>query len=219
MNNLNKYIFLLSIAILSHTVQAQVEEDIELWSSGTVKVEFTKDFRFEVEQQYRFEDTISQVRTSFTELGVRHEFTDWFDLKLQYRFSVREFERNQHRISLDASFNWDPQNLPVSFEYRMRYLDEWVDYTGEKENFLRNRFGVEYNLSNWVDPYFEYEHFYRLNNINAHRGDRYTAGLVWDIGSDAEVETFYRYDSVENIEDPEYAYIIGLGVSYDIEMH
>lgn len=182
-------------------------------------MEFTKDWRFEVEQQYRFEDTLSTLNKSFTEMGVRYEFTDYFDVKGQYRYSVVENDRNEHRWSLDLSLEYDIDDFPVDVGYRFRVTDEKKSYTGEKSTYVRNRFSLDWNMSKLVDPYFEYENFYRLNQKKEWRTNRFTLGLEWKLSDEADLETFYRIEDEFNVEVPGKQYIFGLSLSYEVELH
>ncbi len=212
-------LFLLLAIATSAQEFPKKKTDIRLWTGGTVKIEFTKDFRLEVEQQYRIEDTISKFESSFTEVGVRYEFTKWFDAKMQYRYSVNEKERNNTRWSLDLSAEYDIDDFPVDLQYRFRFTDSKVDFTGEKSTYVRNRFGLDWNMSKLVDPYLEYELFYKLNDNNEFRGHRLTFGLEWKLSDEADFETFWRFEDEINVDDPKRQYIIGLMVSYDIELH
>lgn len=210
---------MLGALAMAQEKEQPVEKDTELWTGGTLKIEFTKKLRLEVEQQYRFDDNVSTLDNTFTEMGLRYEFTDWFDAKGQYRFTVNDEARNENRLSLDLSFAWNIDDNPLEFGYRFRATDTRTSYTDEKSTYLRNRFSVDYNLSKLADPYFEYESFYKLNDKMEFRTNRYTLGLEWKINDEAEVETFYRVEDEFNTSQRELVHIIGLSISYELEFH
>lgn len=211
--------FLPALLVGQERQQPEEVNDMQLWTGAKFKLEFTKDFRLEIEQQYRFEDTLQILDKTFTEMGVRYEFNDYFDIKGQYRYNVNERARNEHRWTIDLSFDYDIDDFPVDVGYRFRFTDEKVSYTGEKTNYLRNRLSLDWNMSKLVDPYVEYENFYRLNQKNEWRVNRFTFGLEWKINDEADIETYYRVEDEFNVEVPENQHIFGLMFSYEIEMH
>lgn len=196
-----------------------VEKEHELWTAATFKLKLNKQWRAEVEQQARFDDDVTTFDKTFTELGLRYEPWEFFNIKAQYRYSFNNSEHNEQRLSIDLNFEYDIPDFPLDIEYRLRGQDEKVSYTGEKVTHVRNLFGLDYNLSKLVDPYFEYESFYRFNQKNEFRENRFTLGLQWKINKDLELDTFYRIDREINVKKPDMSFIAGLSLSYDMKAY
>ncbi len=102
--------------------------------------------------------------------------------------------------------------------YRFRFQDEKVDWTGEKKTYMRHRLTLDYNLSKLVDPEFEYEWFFKFNDNNEFRRNRYTFSLQWKLSKDAELVTFFRLEDEYNVKKPDRTYIVGLAYSYDLDL-
>jgi len=215
------FMVILTMPVLAQREDDEIveENDIRLWTGGTVKFEFTKDLRLEVEQQYRISDTISNYESSFTEFGVRYEFNDWLDAKGQYRYTSEIMDRNTQRWSLDISAKYEIDDFPVDLEYRFRVTDSRVDFTGEKDTYVRNRFGLDWNMSKLVDPFFEYENFYKFNEHMEFRVNRFTLGLEWKLSDESDFETYYRVEDEFNTSVPEMQHIIGIMIDYEVEFH
>lgn len=194
------------------------EEDTELWTSAQLKIDVLEDWRIDVEQQLRLDDHFSSFHQYFSELGIRYKINKYFDLKAQYRYSVTDEEHNEGRISLDFGAEYDIKDFPVDILYRLRLQDEKIEYTGQKKTYMRHRIGIDYNMSKLVDPYFEYESFFKFNQKNEFRRNRYTLGLQWKLNKKAELVTFGRYQKEFNVKAPKSVFIVGLGYSYDLDL-
>lgn len=212
--------FILLFGMLCHVLPAQErarQEATELWLGATLKMKLSKKFRFDVEQQLRLEDHESGFDQTFTELGLRYKITDNFDVKGQYRYAITDDEHNEARWSVDLSYEYDIKNFPLDIGYRFRFQDEKVDWTGEKKTYIRQRLTLDYNLSKLVDPAFEYEWFYKLNDDHEFRRSRYTFSLQWKVNKKSELETFVRLEDEYNVKQPDRIYIMGLAYSYDLD--
>ncbi len=194
------------------------DSDNEIWTGLTLKMKFAKNWRLELEQQARFDEGYSAFKKTFTEVGLRREITDWFDLKAQYRYSINNENFNVSRLSLDASLEWDIDNCPLDIGYRARIQDETTRYTGEKITILRNQISFDYNLDKLVDPFAEYEVFYRFNDKMEFRTHRFTLGLEWKLGKHWDLQTYYRIDHETNVSQPSRQYILAFMFSYDLDL-
>lgn len=203
--------FLLSSPLWS---QEPREQDQEFWTGVTGRLHLHKRWRVELEQQLRLNQNWSEFKLSFTEAGVRYEITRRLDVKLLYRFTVIGNDFNEQRWSLDFRYEYDIPDIPLDIIYRLRLQDEKVSYTGQKITQWRNRIGLDYNLTKLVDPFVEYESFYRFNDKQEFRTDRFTFGLEWKLNKRWDLESFYRLDREKNVEIPESQYIVGLRLTY-----
>ncbi len=209
------YLVLVCSILIVFSAYGQSESS-ELWSGYTLKFKINKKWRAELEQQIRATDQLQGIRSAFAEMGVRYKITDYLNLKPQLRYSVNNGQRNEFRFSLDANVEWNFKEWNLRPKYRFRFQNTTVDYTGENKTLLRNQFELSYNLSRPVDPYVEYENFYRLNLKNEVRNHRYTFGLEWKLNKDIDLKTFIRADREVNIKRPDKQNILGLELSFDL---
>ncbi len=202
---------------LSLAAQSDVSAtDSELWVGHTFKLKINKKIRAELEQQTRINDNLGGLKSSFAEFGFRYKLADYLNFKLQYRYTVYDERRNRHRFSLDINLKEKLKKTPLTLKYRLRIQNSTVSYTGQNITFLRNQIGVEYNLSKLVDPFAEYESFYRLNLKNEFRVNRYTLGLEWKVNKKIDLKTLYQVDQEFNVKSPERQNIVGVMFSYDL---
>ena len=190
------------------------ESDNEFWTGFTYRLHLHKRWRAELEQQLRLQEDWGTFKMTFTEAGMRYEVSEGLDLKLLYRYTLLVDDHNEQRWSLDLKYEYDIKNVPIDLIYRLRFQDEKVFYTGEKKTGLRNLFSIDYNMSKLADPFVEYESFYRFNEKNEFRVDRFTLGVEWKLNKQLDLESFYRMDRQKNVDDPETQHIIGLRFSY-----
>lgn len=195
-------------------LNAQNSTDTELWTGGIFKLKLNQKFRIDLKGQFRFNDTISLMKSTFTEIGLRYKIDKHFAVKGNYRYIIKPSKNNRSRISLDAYYNWSKKKLPLSIQYRLRFQDTKERASGRKYTYLRNKITVDYNLTKLVDPFLSYERYYRFNQKNEFRTWRFTAGLDWRLAKKIDLTTFYRYQKEINVKNPSAQHIIGIMVTY-----
>ena len=195
-------------------LNAQISTDTELWTGGTFKLRLYKKFRVDLKEQFRFNDTISSMKSTFTEIGSRYKIDKHFAVKGNYRYTIKPTKNNRSRFSLDAYYNWGRKKFPLALQYRLRFQDTKVSNSGRKYTNLRNKIKVDYNLTKIVDPFLSYELYYRFNKKNEFRTWRLTAALEWRLAKKFDLTTFYRYQKEINVKNPDAQHIIGIMLTY-----
>jgi len=200
--------------LVTHFSSAQRPTDFELWTGGEVGVKLNKKFDVSLSEQVRFNDTISSLKKSFTELGIKYKVGKHFSLKGNYRFIIPPAQNSLHRLALDANYSWKKKGKPLSFNYRLRGQHQF----GKQRTYIRNKVKFGYNMTKLVDPFVAYEIFFRLNGKNEFRVSRLTAGLDWKITKKFEITTYYRLQDDIFIKSPERQHIFGLMMSYKFKV-
>jgi len=208
---------------ICRVTMAQVK-DVQLWTGPVLKYNITDKFRAEFEQQFRFNNNISQYDYTFSELALRYKLLKFLDVKAIYRHSfipegqtggaLSEYDKS--RIGVNASTGTKIFNTDLKVGYRIMYQHSWENTTLVSTNYIRNRFEIDYNLSKLADPYANYESYYRLDNKNEFRQNRFTIGLSWKISDKLDIDSYYRYQNEINVKNPETDHIIGVGIIYVI---
>lgn len=188
--------------------------DNELWAGYTLRFKLNKKLRFDLEQQTRTNDNFGGLKSAFVETGVKYRIKKWISLKPQWRYTIVANGRNRSRLSLDANLKWEFKKLKLTPKYRMRFQNTTVSYTGEFITILRNQLTLGYNWTKLVDPYVEYENFYRFNFKNETRVHRYTAGLEWKLNKKAALKTVYQVDQEVNVSAPDRQNIVAILFGY-----
>lgn len=210
----------LSIVLLGLTVSlnAQKLPDAELWTGATWKLRLNKEFRVEFEEQIRFNNNISTLKMTITEFGLRYRLNKYFSFKGNYRYSARPNKNNRTRVSLNAYYNWRKKKFPLSMQYRFRFQNTNEANSGQKFSDVRNKVTLAYNLSKLADPYLSFELKTELNGINEFRVKRLTYGLDWRMSKQIDLTTFYRNQSEINVKNPDKQNIIGIMLSYTLNV-
>ena len=219
-----KKILIVLILTGIYTLTAAQSADLQLWTGPVVKYNISDKFRLELEQQFRFNENISKYDYTFTEFAIRYKVFKYLDFKTFYRHTfipsgqtgsiLEEYDRS--RISISASTGTEIFNTGIKIGYRIMYQHSWENTSLVTSNFIRNRFELDYNLSKLVDPYANYESYYRLDQKNEFRQNRYTIGLTWKVTNKLDIDSYYRFQNEINVKNPEKDHIIGIGIVYEI---
>lgn len=215
---LRRILLIIILTGLTTSIIAQKSTDTELWTGGELKLRLTKKLKVDVDEQFRFNDTISSFKAALTEIGLKYKLDKGFSLKGNFRFARRSNKSNRNRFSLDVNYDWDKKEFPLSIEYRLRFQNTSDASLGKNFTYVRNRIGLDYNLSKLVDPFLFYELYFRLNGKNEFRVTRFTFGLDWKMTEQLDLTTYYRIDSDINVKKPKKQNIIGVMLSYDLDL-
>ena len=199
----------------------------EAWFGASYKLKFANKLDIQIEEQLRLDNDLDRVKKSFTEIGLDYEILKDFEVGVKYRFSivpnsfaedaVAKSAFNLSRISVDLSYELDKKNFPLSLEYRTRFQDTKELYTDQKITFWRNKFSLEWKATKDIEPFVAYESFFRLNQKNEFRQDRYTVGVEWRINKEMDISTFYRVDQQINKKINGRQNIVGIMFAYSMD--
>lgn len=190
--------------------------DNEVWVGFTLKKQVSDRVTLSLDQQTRTMDNLEGIRANFFELGLKYELSKHFAVKGQYRYTIRNNMKNTERLSLDLTTKWKYKPVKLTFKYRLRFQNAVVDYTGQNLTFLRNRFTLQYKISKKWQAYTEYESFYKFNQKNEFRGNRYTFGAKYRISKQMNLNAFYQIDQEINVKDPIRENIFGMVLQWEI---
>ncbi|QHT68560.1 DUF2490 domain-containing protein [Rhodocytophaga rosea] len=197
----------------------------ELWTGLTLRVKPFKRLTTEVEQQFRFDNGITSLATTFTEFGVGYDITKRFGIKAAYRNTNKtgseRVDNDKERFSIETSYDIGSDETRFVFSYRLRY--QVARETTNRENvdrddYIRNRFSLDYNLTKKVLPYAATEIFYKLNQNKEIRAYWLTLGLKSTISKNIGLNTFYRVELEQNVKYPKTNYIVGAMLTYRIKL-
>jgi hypothetical protein len=222
------FIMILIGVLFVKTSYAQTDDTSDLKSWNTIGIEYklNKKWSFELEEQLRLDENISEISEYFTQLSA--EYTLMKNLKIGggLRF-VRENDNegniqgyeNHLRFNLDASYKHKLNNL--SIKYRLRYQNKndlsVDDYANQH---LRFKTGIEYNIKKWkLDPQFSAEIFNHFEKGKENGFDKYrlTLGTDYKFKNMGTLGVFYRMEKELNETIPKTTNIIGLKYTYTIK--
>lgn len=223
------YLILIVALMLVKTGFSQSEDtkDLENWSAINLKYKLNKKWSFELEEQLRLDDNISEVSEYITEIGTQYSISKKIDIGAGLRY-IRENDNegniqgyeNHFRFHIDASYKHKIDAF--SLKYRVRYQNknelgvsaEGGDYA--KQN-IRFKTSVAYDIKNWkLDPKFSAEIYNHIEEgeDNGFSKYRLTLGTDYKIKKFGKIGLFYRIQKELNVDIPKTTKIIGLKYSY-----
>jgi len=207
-------ILLVLLCLVPLTLFAQ-NDDLELWSSLKFSKKVNSKFKFELQEQVRWADSLSQYQKNFTELGVKFKALKSHYLGLNLRF-VNEFEQDKYmRINADLNSDFKLKNSPISFEQRLRIQQSWDALGKLDKKQLRGKWGVILKTK-FLEPFIAHEVFWKLAETNELSKQRSTVGMGWDMIDKLKMKLFLRSQKQYNRKNPEQVKIIGFGLHYKI---
>ena len=210
--------------------QSKDVKDLESWTSIGLKYKLNKKWSFELEEQLRLDENISEIGEYFTQLNAEYSISKNFDIGGGLRY-IRENDNkgniqgyeNYFRFNLDASYKHKINNF--SIKYRLRYQNKnelgvsTDDGDYAKQN-LRFKTSIGYDIKKWkLDPKFSAEIFnhFEEGEDNGFSKYRLTLGTDYKIKNFGKIGLFYRMEKELNVDIPETTNIIGLKYTYTLK--
>lgn len=195
------------------------ESDNQLWTGATMKFRLNKKLRFDLEEQARFNNNISKLNITYTEGGMKYDLNNHISLKGNFRYTYDPYSHNTYRYTGDFDYDWSKKKFPLRLKYRIRFQRNIEAHTLEAASYFRNKFSAGYNLSKPVDPYIEYESYFKLSFINKFTTNRFIIGLEWKISGNIDIDTFYMLEDEFGERNPAIKNVFGIGLSYDLKLY
>ena len=203
---------LILLTILPFLSFAQ-DEDLEFWGSMKFSKKLTKKFRFELEEQIRWADSLRLYKKNFTDLGLKFKPHKRHSLALHLRLVDEVDEDKYMRYHIDANSHFTSSNFPIVFQQRLRFQKSWNPEGVFDKKFFRLKWGFAFK-NKVVSPYLAHEYFWRLMEENSLSKQRSTIGISWSMGDDLKMKLFLRNQKDLNEEDPDKLGVIGYGLHY-----
>lgn len=204
---------------------AQNQQDFQVWTNFSIEKDL-KDFKFFIEEEFRFHQNASAIEYFFTDFGLDYEISKKIDLGVNYRLKfnhvyIEQYE-NSHRFNLDIKYNFDFKRFDCY--YRLRYQTEVESFryipTGEFfKNKLRNKLKIKYDINNSkLEPSFSVETFTDLTNWNYAEFSkiRFTFGLGSEKNKFKGFSTFFRYEQTFSNNINKSDFIVGISYTLDL---
>lgn len=219
MNNFYYKILLLFIGLCCcNRTKAQVN-DAGLWLNVNVEKKITQKFSAQFTHSLRYYENISELSTSFSEIGLSYKIIKPLTVAGFYRFSnkkrVDDFYSTSHRYSFYLSYKLKVKQVKINFreQFQSRYKDIETSATGGiPKNHLRSKMALSYDLEKKYTPYVSAELFYEIGEYIDNV--RYKAGVEYEWNKFNTVNLYYMIDKEMNVKNPWTNYVIGLGYNF-----
>ena len=225
-----KIVAFLFLIITNVSFSQSDTNDLSLWSSIGINYSPTKKLDFELEQQLRLKENISETDKYFTQLSAEYEVFKNLKLGGGVRYikendnegAVQGYE-NHFRFHLDASYKQSLNNFDI--KYRVRYQNEnELGVSNEEGDYanqhIRFKTSIGYNIKKWkLDPEISAEIFNHFEKGDENGYDKYrlSIGTDYKFKKLGKIGIFYMFEKELNESIPETTNIIGLNYSYTIK--
>lgn len=208
-----RYKLILILFTLLPVLSFAQDEDLEFWGSIKFSKKLTKKFRFELEEQIRWADSLRLYKKNFTDLGFKFKLHKKHSLSIHLRLVDEVDEDKYMRYHIDSNSDFTYSNFPLVFQQRLRFQKSFDAYRVFDKKFFRLKWG--FALKNKVvSPYVAHEYFWRLMEKNSLSKQRSTIGISWNMDDDLKMKLFLRNQKDLNEEDPDKLGVIGYGLHY-----
>ena len=190
-------------------------DDSKLWFAVEHTEGIGNGFELEFEQETRFKREIEVMYQYLFNVALAYEINDYFSIKTGYRARAYHFDEFHNEILIKGYFEYDISN-DLEFNTRLRYGKEFIK-EDPNEEYLRPRFGFDYDLLKDMKPYIQAEALYRFNYDRASRFDemRYTIGFEVEILNNIELDLYYMIQDEINQKNNKSENVFGIGFSVD----
>ncbi len=210
-------LLLLLIPFSDAKSQKVKSNDLQLWSEFELDFKLFSGLSLQLSDEMRFEKNIDQLDCNLLNVGLQYRITDFLKLSATYRLKSRRDNTSDDVYLLAATTGFDIDRFNLNL--RIRYENEPYK-ENEKENNIRNRFGVQYNIKDFpVSPFVSGEIFYRFDYDKGDRFNRYKLrfGIEYEPFKNQKIDLDYTYDSEFNMKKIDIKRIIGITYSIDID--
>ncbi len=208
-----RYKLLLIFFALLPVLSFAQDEDLELWGSIKFSKKLTKKFRFELEEQIRWADSLTQYKKNFIDLGFKYKLHKKHSLTLHLRLVDEVDDDKYFRYHIDANSDFTRSNFPLVFHQRLRFQKSWDTDGVLDKKFFRLKWGFALKKK-VVSPYIAHEYYWRLIEESYLSKQRSTIGISWSMADDLKMKFFLRNQKDLNEEDPDKLGVIGYGLHY-----
>jgi len=165
-------------------------------------------------------ENVTSVRNFFSEVGLGYRMNDMIKISGYYRYINRSMANGSFlptsRFHVDLRLRYKAKPVILSYRTRFQTQRKTNNREDESEIFSRNRIAIQLDLDKRFSPYVSTELYYDFKQGELYKV-RYTAGVELDLKKRRELDLFYRLQREFNMNNPTYAYVVGIGYSYRLK--
>ena len=219
---MNKSSYKIVFSLICFFVYSQAKtqvNDAGLWLALDVEKKITQQFSAQFSHSLRYNENISELGTSFSEIGISYKIIKPLSIGAAYRFAQRkrvdDFYSNRHRYTFNITYKLKFRQFKLNFreQYQSNYKDIGTSAEGHiPTNHFRSKITVAYDLEKKYTPYISTELFYKIGDYIDNM--RYKAGVEYEVNKFHALEIYYMIDKEMNVKNPWTSYVIGLGYNF-----
>ncbi|PIP53722.1 MAG: hypothetical protein COX07_09185 [Bacteroidetes bacterium CG23_combo_of_CG06-09_8_20_14_all_32_9] len=214
---------ILLLALFQISVFAQVN-DAGCWMSVSGEKKINPVFSASLSEEIRLNENISEAGTIFSDVEFSYKLNKLIKISVNYRFTNKRRPDNSYdsRNRFYVDVNIKKKFSPVTILFRSRIQTQYTDYNSSPEgqvpkNYFREKLTLKYDNNKKIIPYFSYEFYYSLNNVNSNTIDntRKYFGFEYAINRKHSFNFFYLIQSRLNVSNPQRDFVTGVGYKFN----
>lgn len=218
------FLMFLFCLLYGSVLKGQVK-DAGLWTSVNLEIKVIKKLSFNLSEELRFNENITELGTAFTDAGLSYKLNKHFQVAANYRFIQKrradDYYSFRHRFYVDAKYSRKLKPFEVSLRSRFQNQVEDIGRSadgGLPVYYLRNKLNANLNTKTAFTPYVSLELFTPLKYPREVAFDdiRVAAGVEYEITKHHTAEVFYMVQKELNVSNPVTDFIIGIGYFYKL---
>lgn len=182
-----------------------------------ISKEFFKKLEIGITPQLRLRENFD-VKEYFFDAEINYQVFKYLNLGSTYRYGNNITKKgkteNFGRISFDAKTGYKIKRFEPQFRLRFTNDDDFSDETAESINYLRYKFGLDYDVKKLkLTPYISAEFFQNLS-VKEFDKRRYEGGLTYKFNKHHRVSAYFRNNNYLNGDAP----VNYFGLAYKIKL-
>ncbi|HUM46893.1 MAG TPA: DUF2490 domain-containing protein [Chitinophagales bacterium] len=188
-----------------------------------IEKKLSRSFSVSVFNQYVFNQNLSELGTSFIDIGLTYKLNRNISFGADYRFikhrNLTNFYESRQMLLADVTYSKGFNKFSLSA--RVRFQNQYYDqFTGENYKpwsaYNRNKLTLRYKINYYFVPYISGEIFYPLNNTERNGIDRLrtSAGFFYNFNDHLRSEWYYAVSAGFNHKTNNTNYAAGTTLYY-----
>jgi len=173
-----KLLFILSMIFMGGSVSYAFEDgDVQYWNRESASIKINDDWKFNLEEEFRFGDDISDFFYQHSDVGFSYSgFADWLDVSINYRAVLEEKSNDwtfENRPHLNATLKTKVLDAKVSNRSRLEFR---IKQASEDKLRYRNKTTIKFPVKFTkfeLQPYIADEIFIDFQSVEATRNRFY----------------------------------------------
>jgi hypothetical protein len=200
---------------------AQTPTDALIWTTLSLEKKFTKRLSLNLINQTAINQNVSEVSSSFMDVGMQYKINNNFAIGGNYRFIKlrninNEFD-NLQRFYLDLTGSKGFGNFSIQFRSRFQnqlYGLNIYDTYRPNKYFIRNKLSARYSIDSKNSINTSIEQFYRLNSVFKTQFIRTSIGYGYRFNLHHKIDFAFTHQIRLNTNNPKMLFIYCIGYGY-----
>lgn len=205
----------LLIVLFLFIEQSFSQTDLGLWSGIAIEKEISKKFEFEVGEELRLKNNITQVNSLLTELGFTYKANKFYRLGLGYRFTYYTNGSFGNRLTLSNQVRYKIEDITLSYRLNVQQDFSTKDPIEYK---IRNKISIDYKINKHWEIGTAGELFYSFY-FNRNVLDRYrlSFGVDHSFNKRHKLGASIMFQQEINLANPESDVVLGVKYKYSMK--